>query len=742
MIKTKGLKLLVFVLFVSVLFPTHSLGVQAIQQAPFGTEIIVRTVNQFRNVADVTAFIQKSVQYNVDIISMNVKQDEDDEVPSGHVFYNSAIAPIAAGYENFDALSHVITQAHQQGIEVRAWIPQFHDQAAFLKDPSWQMHAFVDGNVVPFTGSNGSEYFVNPIHPDVQAYERSIIEEVVSNYDIDGVVLDWLRFDDYNMDVSSYTVNLYESIYGYSPLDINFNVDSNRRNEWNEWRTDQIGGYVQDVREDIDQINADMELGVYILPPEFTEVGQNVAKFKDAIDFVAPMAYFDDWEFDTEWVYGANGILSDTSSLAGSGVTIVPTLDNDWTVNEYQEVYGGIRDHFPQVTHLSFFSYGAWDENVLSDINSRRTWPVAQDYAANIPTEWKARNIGFKPGSASYSGGVFTLSGNASDIWGNEDKLNYIYQSLQGDGAIVARVAGMNNMDGWAKAGLMIRESLAVDAKHADMIVTPVNGAAFQYRAATQGNTVDHIIAEAPPSWIMLERSGNQFTGSISTDGENWTAVSSASIAMGSNVYIGLALSNSSSSANSQALIDHVSLSGALPVLWKTTDINSTTGAAHFQSGTYTLSSRDTDIWGTADKMRYAYLPLTGNGSIIAKVSNMTNMNGWAKAGVMIRETLGANAKHVDMLITPSNGASFQYRQAAGGITTDTVTAASLPRWVKLERINNQFIGYISSNGVSWTEVGRRTLTMNSGAYIGLALSNPGSSTSNQALFNEVKIVR
>lgn len=96
MIKTKGLKLLVFVLFVSVLFPTHSLGVQASQQAPFGTEIIVRTVNQFRNVADVTAFIQKAVQYNVDIISMNVKQDEDDEVPSGHVFYDSAIAPIAA----------------------------------------------------------------------------------------------------------------------------------------------------------------------------------------------------------------------------------------------------------------------------------------------------------------------------------------------------------------------------------------------------------------------------------------------------------------------------------------------------------------------------------------------------------------------------------------------------------------------------------------------------------------------
>jgi hypothetical protein len=72
---------------------------------------------------------------------------------------------------------------------------------------------------------------------------------------------------------------------------------------------------VQDVREDIDQIKSGMELGVFILPPEFTEVGQNASKFKDAVDFVAPMAYFDDWGFAEEWGYGENGILSDTSFL-------------------------------------------------------------------------------------------------------------------------------------------------------------------------------------------------------------------------------------------------------------------------------------------------------------------------------------------------------------------------------------------------------------------------------------------
>ncbi|MGO4348647.1 S-layer homology domain-containing protein [Paenibacillus sp. MCAF9] len=537
------------------------------ENTPFKTEITVRTVNQFRSASDVADFVEQAVKYNVDIINMSVKQDEDDEVPSGHVFYNSAIAPIADGYESFDALSQVITQAHLKGIEVRAWIPQFHDQAAFHKDPSWQMHALVDGNAVPYTGSNGSEYFVNPIHPDVQAYERSIIEEVVSNYDIDGVVLDWLRFDNYNMDVSSYTVNLYESIYGYSPLDINFDEDSTRRNEWNEWRTDQIGGYVQDVREDIDEIKAGMELGVFILPPEFVEVGQNASKFKDAINFVAPMAYFDDWGFDEEWVYDENGILSDTLFLVGSGVAIVPTLDDNWTDDEYQAVYGGIRESFPTITHLSYFNYGAWDWNVLKAIDARRAWPTAgweppveHDYNAVLPQPWKARNIGLKTGDASYDAAdeTFTLTGSSTDIWGNNDLLNYIYKPLHGDGSIIAQVTVMEEMSEWAKAGLMIRETLDVDAKHVDMMVTPVNGATFQYRENEGGGTVDQTMAGSPPLWLKLNRSGNVFTGSISDNGVDWTVVSSFETNMNDDVYIGLALSNPASTSDNKAVYTNV----------------------------------------------------------------------------------------------------------------------------------------------------------------------------------------
>lgn len=539
---------------------------------PFETEVIVRTVNQFKNKADVSGFVEMAERHGVDVISMNVKQDEDDEVPSGRVFYQSDIAPVAQGYENFDALQEVITAAHAAGIKVHAWIPQFHDQEAFLKHADWQMQSLVDGVQTPFTGANGSEYFVNPIHHEVQEYERSIIQEVLENYDVDGVVLDWIRFDNYNMDVSDYTIAKYQAEFGYSPLSIDFDTDSSKRKEWNEWRTDQIGQYVGDIREDIVQsTKPDMQLGVYILPPEFVEVGQDVSKFKEHIDFVAPMAYFDDWGFNKDWVYSkAYGILKDTSDrITGQPVEIVATLDNDWTDNEYQEIYKGIRNNYPGVKRLSFFAYGSWPESELVKINERTTWPtpgwtppVEKDYPAKLPAGWKARNIGSMPGNVVYSAAKkqYTMSSTSTDIWGRADQLNFVYQPVNGNVELVVQVSSMERLNGWAKAGIMIRESLSPDAKHVDMMLTSENGATLQYRAETTGSTADQTADASAPRWLKLSRNGNNFTGSISTDGKRWTKIGTVNVPMNRPVYVGMALSNPGDDSGSKAIFGSVKL--------------------------------------------------------------------------------------------------------------------------------------------------------------------------------------
>ncbi len=337
-------------------------------------EIIIRTEENFHSPDDVTTLISRAVENGVTIISVGAKQDEDTSIKSGSAFYNSAIAPIAAGYESFDVLADLIPKAHQAGIKVRAWLPQFHDQVAFDKNAAWQMMKLENGIVTPVSGQ---EYFVNPLHPDVQAYELSIIKEVVENYDIDEVVLDWIRFDNYNMDVSDYTRTAYNNQFGYDPITINFSADNAQRTEWNDWREQGLANYFGKVRDLINATKPSVKLGVYVLSPEWREVGQNPSLFKDYIDNISPMAYYDDWSYSPDWVYRPGGILSTTYQKVGD-VPMMPVFDTDYPLNVFEDIFDALEADYPTVYAISFFEYGEWSEskfNNLSNIKNNLGFP-------------------------------------------------------------------------------------------------------------------------------------------------------------------------------------------------------------------------------------------------------------------------------------------------------------------------------------------------------------------------------
>jgi len=157
---------------------------------------------------------------------------------------------------------------------------------------------------------------------------------------------------------------------------------------------------------------------------------------------------------------------------------------------------------------------------------------------------WLDRDIGGVgiSGRASMTNGQVTISASGADIWDYADGFHFVYQPLVGDGEIVARVAGLGNSDAWAKAGVMIRESLDADAPHAFSAITSGNGAAFQ-RRVVQGGLSLHTAGPTvtAPGWVRLVRHGNTFTGSMSSNGANWTTVGSGIIPMSAGVFVGLA---------------------------------------------------------------------------------------------------------------------------------------------------------------------------------------------------------
>ena len=182
-----------------------------------------------------------------------------------------------------------------------------------------------------------------------------------------------------------------------------------------------------------------------------------------------------------------------------------------------------------------------------------------------LSSAWSTLDIGGVAisGAAGDNGsGTFGLVGSGNGLVGvDEDSFRFVYQSLTGDGVIVAQVAGQQSQSAMALAGVMIRGDLTAGAPMAAMGVTAGGVVDFVDRATASTLATSTSGGPSPtPSWVRLVRSGSTLTGFYSYDGIVWTEWGSATIALRSTVYIGLAVASASSSVLDTALLDGVSI--------------------------------------------------------------------------------------------------------------------------------------------------------------------------------------
>ncbi len=188
--------------------------------------------------------------------------------------------------------------------------------------------------------------------------------------------------------------------------------------------------------------------------------------------------------------------------------------------------------------------------------------------SAVLPSPWLTRDIGAAgiAGSARYAQGIFEVHGSGADIWGGADEFRFVYQAMAGDGEIRARVASIESTHAWAKAGVMVRETLDAGSRHAMMALTPGNGLAFQRRTAAGGASAGTSGGSAAaPAWIRVVRQGNNLTGYASADGLAWTWVATETIPMAAATSMGLAVTSHADGTLCAARFDNVGVAEAPP---------------------------------------------------------------------------------------------------------------------------------------------------------------------------------
>jgi Family of unknown function (DUF6288)/Carbohydrate esterase, sialic acid-specific acetylesterase/Bacterial Ig domain len=187
-----------------------------------------------------------------------------------------------------------------------------------------------------------------------------------------------------------------------------------------------------------------------------------------------------------------------------------------------------------------------------------------------------------------------------------------------------------------------------------------------------------------------------------------------------------------------------VSITVSLPLPWTNGDIGTgmLAGSVTTSSGTFTQAGSGT-VGSTSDKLHFTYQTLTGDGEIIARISNLQSTGTSSRVGVMIRDTLAENSKSIYMGMSATGTYRWIRRTTTGGTasTTNSSTGTVPNTWVRLVRSGTTITAYKSTNGTSWTQVGSTTnTTFASTCYIGLAVASGSTTTLNTSQFSNVTV--
>jgi hypothetical protein len=346
----------------------------------------------------------------------------------------------------------------------------------------------------------------------------------------------------------------------------------------------------------------------------------------------------------------------------------------------------------------------------------------------------------------------FVVRGSGSDIWGTSDELSFAAFPAYGDFAFTARVVGVENVDRWTKVGVMIRdwdgETPAFEegsGRHASFLVTPTTekGTAFQRRPTSGGPSV-HTAGpvSSAPIWLRLVRSGDMVHAYYRKAAlDAWTLVGSQTFTnLPYQTMAMLVVSSHVDGTLATGRFDNVVVEEVKPL--QSADIGTTIPGTTSSEGVETTIEGDGgDIWGTADAFRFHYMPWHGDGWVIARVRNLENTHAWAKAGVMIRESLSPGSKHVMAIVSPSRGAAMQYRTVTGGMSAGaTPLPAATPGWLLLRRFGDRFEAGWSTDGEFWHSLGTVTISMGAEVYLGLPVTSHAPGTLATAVFDDVVI--
>ena len=291
----------------------------------------------------------------------------------GEAFYKSAIDPRATDLEaqppNFDPLGQVIEEGHGAGLRVHAWVNvNLVSSAAQLPEdrthviyrhPDWLMvpRAIVqdlkaiDGHSPAYSGKISrwtrlqnetvEGLYLSPIVPEAAEYTVSVLSELASRYDLDGVHLDYIRYPSADFDYSRYAVSAFRAEIAAtlaSPLraglDKQLQVDPFAYPDalpeaWAQFRRARLTSLVMRLKSAVKRARPGAIVSAAVVPDADEAVATRLQDWRTwvesgLLDAICPMAYATDENVFATQVAGARAIAGTHPLWAGIGAWRLP----------------------------------------------------------------------------------------------------------------------------------------------------------------------------------------------------------------------------------------------------------------------------------------------------------------------------------------------------------------------------------------------------------------------------------
>ncbi|MBC7450218.1 MAG: discoidin domain-containing protein [Cytophagales bacterium] len=265
-----------------------------------------------------------------------------------------------------------------------------------------------------------------------------------------------------------------------------------------------------------------------------------------------------------------------------------------------------------------------------------------------LPSPWQQANIGNpKTGFAVQASGKYSIESYGNDLNATSDNFGYIFQTLNGDGFISAKVTA-SNIPSWAgKEGIMLRESLDPNSAFSAIGHSISNGLIVFQRAVAGAQTISN--PEGVPNlhkynlflWYKIARVGTTVSSYCSRDGVTWVLIQQENLPLSSSLYVGMFATGASIAGNQdRASFENITVAttnpsptvsitspvnnatftnpAAITINATAADANGSVAKVDFYNGTTLLGSDNTApysfIWNTQIGGRYTlYAKATDN---------------------------------------------------------------------------------------------------------------------------------